>query len=242
MCDHSACALECTQEREFALDDGSACVCEKPVTVGEDEYVDCPLPSLCGEGGAARYLCVIQALRYGVVGTVTYGVQEEDAGGQSTTIRILEPGRAQAIERGFVERACCDEISKDHTRYVFPFTLAPPDAAAWQDCLAAAPLGPHQHAAATLPACLRHESLAVECSGESLTQCPAPPEPPDGACEQACPMVNDGVCDEAAGSGLCPDGCDPVDCACPEDVPGECNDVRAGGPCPLGSDPECEEL
>src|SRR5690606_8444634 len=100
-----------------------------------------------------------------------------------------------------------------------------------------------QYIGDALPACMRHKGLAQECSGAPLTECPEPPPAPvpDAPCEEVCPMMNDGVCDESPGSGLCPDGCDPVDCACPEDVDGQCDDVRVDGPCPLGSDPDCDE-
>lgn len=241
-CTTTGCYLECRVEKTYALEGGGQCMCEQPAPIEDGAFLTCGLPSVCGDPEFAEYICVIQALRYGVVGSVGYRVQEEDVGGESVLFEILGPGLAQARESGFVENQCCGMFSEDSGRHVFPFTLAPPDDPSWQDCLADAELGFDQHYDDRLPPCLQHDGLALDCTGEILAACPMPPMPPgpDDPCAEVCPMIGDGVCDDPVGTGLCPAGCDPDDCACPEDMPGQCDDVRADGPCPLGSDPECE--
>jgi hypothetical protein len=63
----------------------------------------------------------------------------------------------------------------------------------------------------------------------------------------ACPGFGDGTCDEPEGTGLCPEGTDPLDCGgfttgttggdvCPYVEDGECDEPEGTGLCPEGTD------
>jgi hypothetical protein len=54
-----------------------------------------------------------------------------------------------------------------------------------------------------------------------------------------CATVGDGQCDEPEGTGLCPEGTDPVDCidaSCPSTNNGQCDEPEGTGLCPDGTD------
>ena len=52
----------------------------------------------------------------------------------------------------------------------------------------------------------------------------------------ACPWTDDGICDEPAGTGVCPPSSDSNDCTCPWTQDGVCDDPRWLDLCPLYSD------
>ena len=52
----------------------------------------------------------------------------------------------------------------------------------------------------------------------------------------ACPFLENLVCDEPEGTGVCLEGTDAFDCCATE--PGVCEERSQGGRCPDGSDPD----
>lgn len=236
-CDASTCSTVCTQLEFSDVDPSCSCVQEvRP----EEGYLDCPGPSLCGIYDR-DYLCNLQALRYGVRGTVSWSTLVPDVGGRLVTYEIIGPGRAQLRDSSFEERACCDESSLNTLTSYFPFDLPPVDDPVWDDCIAelAAVDEARGEESIYTPTCMEPTTMVRNCGGEALAECPPAQPIGDAPCEESCPMASDGVCDEVKGTGLCRDGCDPVDCACEADMPDVCDDARVGGPCPLGSDPDC---
>lgn len=215
VCGPSQCGLVCIDRKYPEEEPGDLCSCEVTVMPPEG-FPTCELPELCGGPDSHAFLCVVQALRYGVVGTVGWHVQQKDVGGRTILLQILGPGRAQAIETSFDERACCDFASVDDYRSVYPFDLAAADHPFWLQCIQAAqaydPDEPDY--GLEIPMCIEPDFLAKSCGDAPLDRCPAVIEPaPDATCKELCPMANDGVCDDARGTGLCPAGCDPLDCA-----------------------------
>ncbi|MBL4689356.1 MAG: trypsin-like serine protease [Nannocystaceae bacterium] len=81
----------------------------------------------------------------------------------------------------------------------------------------------------------------VEDAGTQAATCEAGLLCFGGLCAspQPCPFLENGVCDERRGSGLCLDGTDSFDCCAV--TPDVCEERSAGGRCPEGSDPQdCE--
>jgi hypothetical protein len=232
-CSSGTCIKVCTQLWDFEDPQGATCSCEKKAVV--DGYLECELPVPCE---ADDYLCIVQAIRWGVVGSYSWGYFIEDQGGETATIQVLAPGLVRGTVSSLVESACCQgTISKDQNIFVLPGHVDPPDAPSWQGCLAS--LHDYDEGHDALPPCVHPGELTgAQCVGGLLTECPLAPRP-GATCEEACPMAGDGVCDESIGTGLCPDGCDPLDCTCDDDLPFQCDDVLSGGRCPIGSDPDC---
>lgn len=95
-------------------------------------------------------------------------------------------------------------------------------------------------------------NTCVECQAGAIT-CPCRAEDaPEGRCDEElncfggvcssphpCPFIENLVCDEPEGSGICLEGTDPFDCCAVE--PGVCEEMSRGGRCPDGSDPnDCD--
>lgn len=92
-------------------------------------------------------------------------------------------------------------------------------------------------------------NTCVECEAGAIT-CPCRDEgDQDGECDeglfcfgglcaspQPCPFLENLVCDEPEGTGVCLEGTDAFDCCATE--PGVCEERSQGGRCPDGSDPD----
>ena len=174
-------------------------------------------------------------LRYGVPGQIRYSRSDADSNIE-TVVDIFEGRRARAREVGH-NGHCCGFSANEVGNFGHPRPIVAADDPLWDECLLEAATQTWNDENPCL-----HPSVwgLGRCEG-MLTECPPPVEPPspDSRCEVLCPMAADGICDEAAGTGLCPDGCDATDCNCEADKPGQCDELQAGGPCPVGSDPDC---
>lgn len=164
-CQSNACFSQCTQELATTDDLGQACTCTTEAV--PPEWVWCELPwQQCDND----YVCILEGLRDGVVGRYAWSYVEEDVGGESVFLELLEPGRARAIVSTFDELACCGVQSTDTGQYLTVFELPAADDPYWEMCLA---LAPEIELFDPAPSCLRPESLRVgECSGEQLVECP----------------------------------------------------------------------
>jgi hypothetical protein len=232
----SACATSCSRGVHFAEGTfGEACDCVDGVE--PDGEVSCHDAGACDgvAGRRNRYLCMIQAMRYGREGILVWDASVEETT-DITTIEMLRPGIAQAHNISW-QHTCCHGASVDSTSwYTDVLALPPEDDGAWDACVADVAMvadDPSSH-----PPCLDLDGIPGRCDDSGFAACegPATPVIPNPACEFQCPMAGDGVCDEAAGTGLCTAGCDPVDCACADDMPGVCDETDQGGSCPLGTD------
>ena len=251
MCIDIECGVECTIERDFEDfedSDGNACTCpaggELPGTF------DCDLPQVCGDFG--DNLCKVQGVRWGLVGRYRSMIMDKGAG-MGSALEVLEPGLVHGVRDGFVENQCCNgDISREWRQGFYPRNTPASDDPFWTECIA-------EMVWSRNPTCVAAHDFDAEqtCANAPIDRCPEPLALPDpGApCEQTCPMANDGVCDEPGGSGLCPAGCDPIDCTCLGDtvdvcdetvcfeIDGvECQDAPGGGTCPIRSDPDCDNL
>jgi hypothetical protein len=192
--------------------------------------VACALPPLCADKG---YFCRMQALRYGIVGTFEVAGGISFDGDASSTIEIFGDDRVRTLFEATTYTCCGGAAVELQVFEYYPARVRPIDDPFWAECLADVPA----RSAFEFPGCFLQSKFSERaCEEGPLEACPdvALHEP---GCDDACPMANDGVCDEPAGTGLCADGCDPIDCACPEDVSGVCDEISAdGGACPLGSD------
>lgn len=218
--------------RESTDSRGNACECVSSTAL--PGIFDCDLPDVCGEFDD---LCNIQALRWGMVGSYPQEYQIPDKGGFYGRLEVIEPGLAHRRINENEEFQCCNgEQSNSLARGDYPRLLPPPMDPGWMDCFMDSPTGDMFEDCSGWAM----NANAGTCTGGPVAECPEPPPPvpPGGPCEETCPMADDGVCDEPGGSGLCPEGCDPIDCTCMEDVPGQCDEVTEGGPCPIGSDPD----
>lgn len=222
-CAESACASSCTYPVVVRDEtNGGECICDG--ATAPPDYLACELPRICVERGN---LCAIQALRYGVFGIVDSDVE----------IDILEPGRARFRSSGTTHDCCGEVFVNEYAEYGHPRGVAAPEDARWNECLVQAT---SDDRFAGTPDCLQAWGVGrpSTCEGP-LTVCPPPPPPVDPSdCTAACPMADDGVCDEEQGTGLCATGCDPIDCTCIGDVPGRCDEPSRGGTCPFGADPD----
>lgn len=234
VCTDDACSSSCASTYTYRdeLDGGEACVCD--TSPMPPDYLTCDLPDPCEGHGLA---CAIQALRYGVFGRIEVG----GAGGKDVSmlsIDILGDGLARVQHTGYTHDCCGGVFVNDFADYGHPRGVLAPGDPIWDECLTET-AGVLRSGLLHTPECLFPGGFGGTgtCQGP-LTVCPEPPVAPDPEdCAAACPMAGDGVCDEAQGTGLCADGCDPIDCACETDVPGTCDEITAeGGTCPLASD------
>ncbi|MEM6292733.1 MAG: hypothetical protein AAGA54_15780 [Myxococcota bacterium] len=205
-CDDDGCSASCRGTVEEVDSSGEACTCG--ATRVPDNVVPCSIQvdgSPCYRYGRE---CSIQALRYGIPGTYRFDWHEDESGGGSVEYTVFGPGRASATLNSW--RYCCGySNSGSGSRYFHVQDLRPPDDERWDDC---AYLG--SNSLSELPSCLNPDRVLSGSSCEAPDACPEPSSwpGPEAGCERACPMANDGVCDESTGTGLCADGCDPVDC------------------------------
>ena len=227
-CTEQGCERSCSFVQELELDDGEVCEC----TSGTDaeDRVACELPPLCLDGG---HLCRIQALRYGIAGHFVVYFDFGIKGSGESRIEVLGDGRARALTYT-QDHTCCSGVSVDSQQIEgFPVSLPSGADPIWQSCLA---MIPDEIGYDELPECYDPPTFgACACEGP-LQACPdVTPHVP--GCDAACPMANDGICDEAIGTGLCADGCDPIDCTCADNRVGHCDEIsNRNGTCPLGSD------
>lgn len=228
-CTSTACTTTCLRSERMETASGDVCECERADY--PTDHVHCDLGNRCGDDR----LCILQAVRYGVVGTYRL---DELAGDDPFTlvIDVLGDGRARAYVYGWTHD-CCDgtDVNEFGTLY-HPQAVVDADDAMWRECLRF-----HAPEFDEIPECLLPENMFAGSCEPPLLECPPQPEAPDpdAPCDASCRMVADEVCDEQIGTGLCGDGCDPIDCACTTDVPGECNASYGDAACPLGSDPDC---
>jgi hypothetical protein len=230
ICAENDCVATCDSTVTYRDEiDGDECVCmTSPEPPG---YVACDLPRPCEGRGVA---CAIQAVRYGVFGSVAFETTNE-GDFSHVNVDVLGDSRARAQLSGWDHDCCGGVFVNDFAQYGHPRGVILPTDPEWDACLAAA-LAPSDDALPEIPSCLRPEGFGTACEGP-LGQCPDAPAVPDPTdCAAACPMAGDGVCDEAQGTGLCADGCDPIDCACDGDTPGVCDEPQGGGTCPIASD------
>jgi hypothetical protein len=203
--------------------DGTTCPCEH--SQYEEAYVECSLPPLCS--GAYR-LCGMQALRYGVPGSLSVVGPAGDEDHHSIEVEILGAGQARALEHRQTHTCCGGATVESSYVEGFPTTIRSAEDPAWTECLEIA-LGFEPRID-----CYAATNFGAGTCDEALTMCPDI-EPHVPGCDDACPMAGDGVCDEPSGTGLCAVGCDSIDCTCAEDVPGRC-DESFGSACPPGAD------
>lgn len=221
-CIEGTCSRTCEFTTEFERLDGTTCLCDH--TRYDEAYVACELPPLCA---GASDLCRIQALRYGVPGSLTV----QSPGGDelhTVTIEILGAGLARALEFSQTHTCCGGETVESSYIEGFPTTIRADDDPSWAACLEIA-LGFDPPIDCYFPT-----NFGAGACEEPLTVCPDL-DPHVPGCDDACPMADDGVCDEPSGTGLCAAGCDPIDCTCLGDVPDQC-DEAFGGTCPPGAD------
>lgn len=230
-CQESSCATSCSGTSVFEAGNGTICECDSaPPPEG---YLSCEFDEPCG----FDVVCMLQAIRYGVPGHYEFdGFEGKDA--LHVNVDVLGPDRLRAIASGWTHDCCGGVSVNEFSTYHHPQATRASDDPYWTDCIEEwAP-----QAWDSYPACLLPEALVTGSSCEPMLQeCPELPDWPgqSATCEEACPMADDGICDEPGGTGLCPADCDPIDCTCAEDMPGQCDEVSQSGVCPLGSDPDC---
>ena len=226
-CQTVDCVRSCTVEEDFGST-GDACECTNGVYA--EDRVDCRLPAVCEGKG---HHCIVQALRYGVAGAFSF-IGGDGRDYWEARVEILGDGRARALT--FTqEHTCCGGVSVDsEQREGFPVPVRAVADPFWTQCLAEVPDRDDWFA---IPSCYAQESFGTGACDGPLETCPELDAHVPG-CEAECPMANDGVCDESVGTGLCADGCDPIDCTCEADTKGSCDEISVGGSCPFGSDPD----
>ena len=207
-CNTSGCVSRC--RREEPLDhwqDEEVCWCTG--SRSPDDWVSCDLPSGC----SGDEVCIIQALRYGIVGEYYYDEDWGYKGWIEYYLEVLGNGQARLVSYASDHDCCGGAATSSYTDYSQVVDVIAPDDPAWDECLE------EYDDDWSIRSCLRLDGFQAACTNEHLTECPpAPPEPdPEATCEETCPMAGDGVCDEAeVGTGLCADGCDPLDCTAPK--------------------------
>jgi hypothetical protein len=228
-CTSTACTTTCVQP--FEVDNGAGEVCECDRADYPDDYTRCDLGNRCGDDR----LCIVQAVRYGVVGT--YRLDDFAGEDQFTlVIDVLGEGRARAHATGWTHDCCGGTDVNEFGTFHHPQVVVDPDNPMWRECIRF-----HAPEFEEIPECLLPENMFAGSCEPPLLECPPLPEPPDpeGTCPTTCPMMHDDVCDEVSGTGLCSDGCDLIDCTCTADVPSECDAAYGDPSCPLASDPDC---
>lgn len=222
-CIEGTCSRTCEFTAEFEKNDGTTCLCDH--TQYDEAYVACELPPLCV---GASDLCRIQALRYGVPGSFAVDSPGADDVYRTISIEILGSGRARALEYSQMHTCCDGETVESSYIEGFPTTIRADDDPSWTACVETA-LGFNPPID-----CYLAINFGTGACEPPLMACPEL-DPHVPGCDDACPMANDGICDEPSGTGLCAAGCDPTDCTCIDDVPGQC-DEGLGGTCPPGAD------
>ena len=228
-CTSTACTTTCIRPLELENEAGEVCACDRAEY--PTGYARCDLGDPC-EGDR---LCIVQAVRYGVVGT--YRLDDfTDTEHFTLTIDVLGEGRARSHATGWTHDCCGGTDVNEYGTFFHPQDVVASDDDMWRECIRL-----YAPAFETIPECLLPENMFAGSCEPPLLECPPLPEPPDSAdaCRESCPMAHDDVCDERAGTALCGEGCDTADCTCTEDVPGQC-DAGYGDPgCPLASDADC---
>lgn len=205
-CNDDGCSASCSATVEYPDPDGPG-TCSCGVTTEPDSVLDCPLEidSPCAGFGHA---CSVQAIRYGVPGEYEFEWTADKEGGGRIRYTVLGPNRVHARLHEWTY--CCGySNSSSSSRYFHPQSVRPPDDPGWDDCW---DLG---ESWSELPGCLQPGGVLTgndcEAPGAECAE-PTPWPGPEEGCDASCPMAGDGVCDEQSGTGLCADGCDPLDC------------------------------
>ncbi len=199
-CESTSCGVSCGHAEYQYEDDGEVCGCES--SDDPDGIIACRLPLPC-ESSNDPLRCVLQALRYDIPGA--YELEDDEGTGDFSLSRyeVFGAGLTRASWRGGSE-GCCTGAGSTFSGYLFPQSTPPADDPFWDEC------EPELWGVAS---CFRRDALFPDLNCQPMLEvCPEPVELGE-TCEESCPMAGDGICDEAAGTGLCATGCDPDDCA-----------------------------
>ena len=190
VCERGVCSERCHWPDETHCSD-------EPHSSG---FVACELPYLCPERSQC---CLMQAIRYGVVGSLNITVDDEVSVPEATQIDILGDGLVRRLD--YDPSGWCAETPPEYVEGWIGH-VPPPDDPFWMDCDPLPPRGtPTQ-----FPWPVQAVPVGEVCDGP-LTECPSVDAFVPG-CDATCPMAGDGICDDDSGTGLCAPGCDPGDC------------------------------
>ncbi len=192
-CTSTECGISC-ERPEYETPE--YCQCE---TEQEPEgYVACELPMPC-QGSSERSLCITQGIRYNIPGAYE---QPESEGKDYASLRYEVFGPGMVRSSWWAQyHGCCGNSASTHSSYNFPQATVPADDPHWDDCQSGPGGG-----------CTRTHLVFPQLGCQPMLEACPELTPLGESCEESCPMAGDGVCDEAMGTGLCADGCDPVDC------------------------------
>jgi hypothetical protein len=194
--DAAVCERGVCSERCYWPDDTHCS--EEPHSRG---FVACELPYLCAQGSQC---CLMQAIRYGVVGSLSITVDDGISAPEATQIDILGEGRVRRLDYD-PSGWCAENMPQFVEGWVGH--VPPPGDPFWIDC----DPQPPSETPTQFPWPIEAVPVGDDCEGP-LSDCPDVDAFVPG-CDTTCPMAGDGICDDESGTGLCAPGCDPDDCA-----------------------------
>lgn len=192
-CDTSDCGVSCARPEHQTPE---YCQCEAEQE--PEGYVACELPMPC-QGSLWHSTCLTQGIRYNIPGAYEQQLNEVDDY-EILRYEVFGPGRVRASWWAQYH-GCCGYGASSHSSYRFPQATLPADDPHWDECQG----GPGG-------SCTRMHLVLPELACQPMLEVCPELTPLGETCEESCPMAGDGVCDEEMGTGLCADGCDPLDC------------------------------